>query len=160
LISVAAYARVASIVSNLAAVGGIIGCGAFLLILSLVGLIGTRKHHQVLLFFVSFSFFFNHYLFDKVNLKPNFLNFSFVSNLFLSSQYMIILFILFIVQFSIAFACLSVSEHQKFEIATKGWSNANNQTKLEAQLFFNCCGFHQKTTPIECLKVCNNFACQ
>jgi len=66
---------------------------------------------------------------------------------------MIILFILFIAQFSIAFACLSVSERHKLDIAIKGWTSANNQTKLEAQSFFNCCGFHQKPMASECLKV-------
>ncbi|CAL1298542.1 unnamed protein product, partial [Larinioides sclopetarius] len=54
LIGVAAYSRAASIITNLAIVGGIIACGVFLFLLSLMGLIGAIRHHQVLLFFVSF----------------------------------------------------------------------------------------------------------
>lgn len=55
MIGVAAYSRVASIVTNLAIVGGIIACGVFLLMLAVMGLIGAVRHHQVLLFFVSFN---------------------------------------------------------------------------------------------------------
>lgn len=54
LIGVAAYGRVSSIVTNITIFGAVIACGVFLLLLSLVGLIGAVKHHQVLLFFVSF----------------------------------------------------------------------------------------------------------
>jgi len=50
---VAAYGRVANQVTSIAIIGGIIACGVFLFILSLLGLIGAAKHHQVLLFFVS-----------------------------------------------------------------------------------------------------------
>ncbi|XP_076366580.1 tetraspanin 97E isoform X2 [Tachypleus tridentatus] len=110
LIGVAAYGRVASIVSNLAIVGGIIACGVFLFLLSLLGLIGAIKHHQVLLFF-----------------------------------YMIILFILFIIQFSVACACLAFNEDQQHKIAVKGWRSSSNELKSEAQRFFNCCGFENYT---------------
>ncbi|KAH6931405.1 hypothetical protein HPB50_024267 [Hyalomma asiaticum] len=55
LIGVAAYGRVSSIVTNITIFGAVIACGVFLLLLSLVGLIGAVKHHQVLLFFVSFN---------------------------------------------------------------------------------------------------------
>lgn len=48
------YARAASIVTNLPIVGGILACGIILLITSLLGLAGAIRHHQVLLFFVSF----------------------------------------------------------------------------------------------------------
>ncbi|KFM68733.1 Tetraspanin-31, partial [Stegodyphus mimosarum] len=51
LIGVAAYGIVASFVTSLAIVGGIIACGAFLFLLSLMGLIGAIRHNQVLLFF-------------------------------------------------------------------------------------------------------------
>jgi tetraspanin-13/31 len=52
LIAVAAYGRAASQVTNIAIIGGIIGCGVFLFLVSLLGLVGAAKHHQVLLFFV------------------------------------------------------------------------------------------------------------
>ena len=51
LIGVAAYGIVASFVTSLAIVGGIIACGVFLFLLSLMGLIGAIRHNQVLLFF-------------------------------------------------------------------------------------------------------------
>ena len=55
LIGVAAYSRLAAIVTSLGLVGGIIVCGVVLFIIALNGLIGAVKHHQVLLFFVSFA---------------------------------------------------------------------------------------------------------
>ena len=51
----AAYGRAVAIVTSLALVGSLIACGVFLLIISLIGLVGAAKHHQVLLFFVSLS---------------------------------------------------------------------------------------------------------
>ncbi|CAF0940581.1 unnamed protein product [Brachionus calyciflorus] len=53
MISVGIYAKTSSIVSN-GVLGGIIFCGVFLLVISLVGIVGTIKHHQVFLFFYMF----------------------------------------------------------------------------------------------------------
>ena len=55
LISVAAYAKSTSIVST-NIISGLIFCGAFLFTISLIGFIGTLKHHQVFLFFVSVAY--------------------------------------------------------------------------------------------------------
>jgi len=55
LIGVATYAKAASVVTSLPIIGGIVACGVFLLIISIMGLIGAVKHHQVLLFFVSWK---------------------------------------------------------------------------------------------------------
>ncbi|XP_042894414.1 tetraspanin-31-like [Penaeus japonicus] len=106
LFGVAAAANAASIVTSLSLVSGIIACGVFLLIISIVGLIGASKHHQVMLFF-----------------------------------YMIVLFIIFIIQFSVACACLAINEQQQQIVAKKGWEISNNATKHDAQKFFGCCGF-------------------
>ena len=54
LIGVAAYGKAVAIIDTVAALGGIIACGCLLLVLALIGLIGTVQHHQVMLFFVSF----------------------------------------------------------------------------------------------------------
>lgn len=54
LIGVGVYARAASIVTNLPIVGGILACGIILILISILGLAGAVKHHQVMLFFVSF----------------------------------------------------------------------------------------------------------
>lgn len=54
LIGMATYAKAVAFIVDYSIVGGIIACGVFLLIISLVGLLGTGLHHQVLLFVVSF----------------------------------------------------------------------------------------------------------
>ncbi|XP_047475437.1 tetraspanin-13-like [Penaeus chinensis] len=108
LFGVAAAANAASIVTSLSLVTGIIVCGVCLLIISIVGLIGASKHHQVLLFF-----------------------------------YMIVLFIIFIIQFSVACASLAINEQQQQAFAKKGWEYSNNSTKHDAQQFFGCCGFEK-----------------
>jgi len=45
---------VSTLVTNLPIVGGILACGILLILISLLGLYGAAKHHQVVLFFVSF----------------------------------------------------------------------------------------------------------
>lgn len=55
LIGVAVYGRAASIVTNLPIIGGILACGIILILISILGLVGAVKHHQVMLFFVSFN---------------------------------------------------------------------------------------------------------
>jgi len=55
--------------------------------------------------------------------------------------YMVILFILFIVQFSIACACLAFGSDQQTQLAKKGWDTASKENRERAQKYFNCCGF-------------------
>lgn len=55
LIGIAVYGRNASLVINLPIIGGILACGVILILISLLGLAGAVKHHQVMLFFVSFA---------------------------------------------------------------------------------------------------------
>ncbi|KAI4459600.1 tetraspanin [Holotrichia oblita] len=112
LISVAVYGRAASIVTNLPIVGGILACGVILVLISLLGLVGAVKHHQVMLFF-----------------------------------YMVILFLLFLIQFSIACACLGVNMEQQEQLAQQGWGTVDNTTKMEVQQAFTCCGFNDKYEP-------------
>ena len=54
LIVVAAYSRVVSIVVSLSLVSGVIASGVFLMLIAVIGYLGAIKHHQVLLFFVSY----------------------------------------------------------------------------------------------------------
>ncbi|XP_055716001.1 tetraspanin-13 isoform X2 [Phlebotomus papatasi] len=125
LIGVGVYGRAASIVTNLPIVGGILACGIILLLISVLGLVGTVKHNQVMLFF-----------------------------------YMIILFMLFLVQFSIACSCLAVNSNQQKQLAEQGWSRVPDSIKEEVQETFYCCGFNStasadhpacdKITPICC----------
>lgn len=108
LIIVAAYSRVAAIITSISLVGSLIACGVFLFLIALVGLLGAAKHHQVLLFF-----------------------------------YMIILFVLFLLQFSLACACLAVNPEQKDSLAEQGWRLSSNDTRAEVQSQFDCCGFKE-----------------
>ncbi|CAH0553336.1 unnamed protein product [Brassicogethes aeneus] len=120
LIGVAVYSRAASIVTNLPIVGGILACGIILILISVLGVMGAVKHHQVMLFF-----------------------------------YMVILFLLFLIQFSVACACLGVNIAQQEQLAEQGWNKVNNQTKSHVQEKFGCCGFHNEndTHPV-CSKPC------
>ncbi|XP_067685841.1 tetraspanin-13-like isoform X1 [Haliotis asinina] len=109
LIGVAAYGRVVAIVTSLTLVGSLITCGVVLFFISLIGLIGAVKHHQVMLFF-----------------------------------YMIILFVLFLIQFALACACLAVNTEQKENIAKQGWMMASASTREDVQRNFNCCGYNDQ----------------
>ncbi|XP_017868968.1 PREDICTED: tetraspanin-31-A isoform X1 [Drosophila arizonae] len=113
LIGVGVYARAASVVTNLPIVGGILACGVILICISLLGLAGAVKHHQVMLFF-----------------------------------YMIILFMLFLIQFSIASSCLAVNSVQQQQFAEHGWKTVPPQLRKQVQDSFLCCGFNGTTTSV------------
>ncbi|XP_011346079.2 tetraspanin-13 isoform X1 [Ooceraea biroi] len=110
LIGVAVYGRASALVTNLPIIGGILACGVILFLISILGLIGAVKHHQVLLFF-----------------------------------YMLILFLLFLIQFSIACACLAVNTKQQEQLAEQGWRHVGDDLKAKVQTTFNCCGFNNTT---------------
>lgn len=112
LISVAVYGQASSLVTNLPIVGGILACGVFLILISLLGLAGAVKHHQVMLFF-----------------------------------YMVILFLLFLVQFSVACACLAVNSEHQGMLAQQGWNKVNMDVKEQVQERFQCCGFQSRIMP-------------
>ncbi|KAF5279563.1 hypothetical protein FQR65_LT03385 [Abscondita terminalis] len=57
---------------------------------------------------------------------------------------MVILFLLFLIQFSVACACLGVNMEQQEQLAEQGWGRFDNTTKMEVQLAFTCCGFEKK----------------
>lgn len=116
--------KVATGVISLPIIGGILACGIILILISILGLIGAVKHHQVILFF-----------------------------------YMIILFILFVIQFSIACSCLAVNservsmphrnlrcfninvnQFQQKHLAEETWTTLPNVTKADLQEKFDCCG--------------------
>jgi len=107
LITVAGVGKYAAIVNQIEIIGGIIACGVFLLLISLVGLVGAIKHHQVCLFF-----------------------------------YMVILFLIFFIQFAIACACLALSDAQKKKIISSGWNKVDDTLKEKCQTGLNCCGLN------------------
>ncbi|XP_011137506.1 tetraspanin-13 isoform X1 [Harpegnathos saltator] len=126
LIGVAVYGKASALVTNLPIIGGILACGVILILISILGLIGAVKHHQVLLFF-----------------------------------YMLILFLLFLIQFSIACACLAVNTKQQEQLAEQGWLHVDNDLKTKVQNTFNCCGFNSTSAvlnPVSCDEV-NKICC-
>jgi len=54
MIGVAAYGRFVVVIETVTVMSGLVVCGVLLLLVSIVGLIAAARHHQVLLFFVSF----------------------------------------------------------------------------------------------------------
>ena len=60
-------------------------------------------------------------------------------------QYMIILFILFLIQFALACACLALSSPQQRHVLRLGWSRASNELKFQMQMHFSCCSFDNST---------------
>jgi len=110
MIGVAVHSKVVGYITSLPIVGGITASGVFLLFISVVGLIGAMKHHQVMLFF-----------------------------------YMVVLFFIFIIQFSCSCAALTMgnNEHDQGVIFKGAWNLA---IKTDEQLIVNverkldCCG--------------------
>jgi hypothetical protein len=82
-------------------------CGIVLIFVSLLGIYGSFKHHQVFLFF-----------------------------------YMIIMFCLFIVQFSIAASCLAVNTQKEENFAEEDWGKSSDELKKEIETDFHCTGFN------------------
>jgi len=115
MIGVAVHGKVSGIVTSLPIVGGITACGVFLLMISVIGLIGAVRHHQVLLFF-----------------------------------YMVVLFLIFLIQFSCSCAALAINEHDEKILIKKAWTSAETNSKslvIQAEQTFDCCGLGiNKTT--------------
>ncbi|KAG5318176.1 TS31B protein, partial [Acromyrmex heyeri] len=58
---------------------------------------------------------------------------------------MLILFLLFLIQFSIACACLAVNTKQQEQLAEQGWRRVGPDLRAKVQTTFNCCGFNSTT---------------
>ncbi|VDP11082.1 unnamed protein product [Soboliphyme baturini] len=136
LIVVGTYAKAVSIVPSITVPAGIVSVGVFLLFLSILGYVGAVKHHQVCLFFVS-----GDSRSDGTQQPLVFIH------LF---QYMIILFLIFIVQFFVAVACLAISDAQIHSALQVGWKQSSNETRCSAEKHFACCGLDDKSQMIEC----------
>lgn len=59
--------------------------------------------------------------------------------------YMVIMLVVFLIQFSIACACLTVSANAQKDLARKGWMSVDNETKSQVQNTFECCGYDDFT---------------
>lgn len=54
---------------------------------------------------------------------------------------MIILFLLFLLQFALACACLAVNQEQQRNIVIRGWNMSSDSLINQVQTKLNCCGF-------------------
>jgi len=106
LASTATYMKTVGQIHDRTLIGGLIVLSLFLFLLSLLGLVGTSKHHQVMLFF-----------------------------------YMVILFLLFLAQFSIACVLLASTSEQQRNVAQNNWNASSGEEKQNIQQNFDCCGF-------------------
>jgi len=108
MIGVAVHGKVSGVVTSLPIVGGITACGVFLLMISVIGLIGAVRHHQVLLFF-----------------------------------YMVVLFLIFLIQFSCSCAALAINESDEKMLIKTAWNTAADKSPslvVQAEQTFDCCG--------------------
>jgi len=70
---------------------------------------------------------------------------------------MVVLFILFVIQFSIACACLAVDDDAQKKIVEIGWNTTTkiaNQTIIDFETAFQCCGFDSEETKVLVDGVC------
>jgi len=70
--------------------------------------------------------------------------------------YMIVLFLVFLIQFFFAVACLAMTDKQIRSTIESGWSMASNETRCIAQKRFNCCGFDSSS---KYAPDCGDFKC-
>jgi tetraspanin-13/31 len=72
--------------------------------------------------------------------------------------YMIVLFSIFVIQFSVACACLASSEEDELNILKKAWSHANEDAIFDAEKTFECCGFSNITMSEDACKKCKTIS--
>uniref|UniRef100_A0A8C7YFL8 Tetraspanin 13a n=1 Tax=Oryzias sinensis TaxID=183150 RepID=A0A8C7YFL8_9TELE len=69
-------------------------------------------------------------------------------------QYMVILFMVFVLQFSISCACLALNTEQQNQLLEVGWNKSEN-TQKDVEKTLNCCGFSSvnlnQTCPARCV---------
>lgn len=127
--------------------------GAVLILIAILGLVGAIKHHQVILFFVSFyinqrgqgegGLYYSIIVYKTmVILSHIILNYCSLNYVF---QYMIILAISLLLMFSASVAALAVTPtlQERFLIST--WIHLNDKDKTLIQDALNCCGFNSNT---------------
>ncbi|XP_054478017.1 tetraspanin-13a [Anoplopoma fimbria] len=68
--------------------------------------------------------------------------------------YMIILFIVFVMQFSVSCACLSLNEDQQNHLLYIGW-NKSEATQRDVEKTLNCCGFASLPINDSCAASCS-----
>ncbi|MBN3298056.1 TSN13 protein, partial [Amia calva] len=67
--------------------------------------------------------------------------------------YMIILFMVFVVQFSVSCACLALNKEQQDHLLEVGWNNSQI-TQMDVEKSLNCCGFSTFNNNQTCSALC------
>ncbi|KAI4897804.1 hypothetical protein NFI96_021953 [Prochilodus magdalenae] len=67
--------------------------------------------------------------------------------------YMIILFLVFVVQFSVSSACLAINKEQQNHLLEVGWNNSQS-TQRDVEKSLNCCGFSHVDVNRTCAAAC------
>ncbi|KAK7944532.1 hypothetical protein WMY93_000260 [Mugilogobius chulae] len=71
--------------------------------------------------------------------------------------YMIILFLVFVMQFSISCACLTLNKQQQDHLLEAGW-NRSEATQRDVERNLNCCGFTHQVNNSTCAASCHQAA--
>ncbi|XP_028820318.1 tetraspanin-13b [Denticeps clupeoides] len=73
--------------------------------------------------------------------------------------YMIVLFVVFVVQFSVSSACLAINKEQQDHLLEVGWNNSQTMQR-DVEKSLNCCGFRHVDYNGTCEAACfPNAAC-
>ncbi|XP_028837255.1 tetraspanin-13a isoform X2 [Denticeps clupeoides] len=67
--------------------------------------------------------------------------------------YMLILFTIFVVQFSVGSACLAINDDQQERLLEIGWNNSES-TQKDVERTLDCCGFYTFDVNATCDAVC------
>ncbi|KAG9279661.1 tetraspanin-13b [Astyanax mexicanus] len=67
--------------------------------------------------------------------------------------YMIILFLVFVVQFAVSSACLAINKEQQNQLLEVGWNNSQT-TQRDVEKSLNCCGFSHVDVNGTCPAAC------
>lgn len=70
--------------------------------------------------------------------------------------YMVVLFSIFVIQFSVACACLAVGEKEEIGILEKAWKAIDANARLDAETTFQCCGFDKVNITLAECKNCKD----
>ncbi|KAL7843027.1 hypothetical protein AOLI_G00245390 [Acnodon oligacanthus] len=114
LIGVAAWRKGFALVASGNIISGVVALAVVLLLISLLGLIGTLRHHQILLFFVSFGR--------------------------TSNSYMVILLVVFLFQFGVSCSCLAFSTERQENVLCSSWGTMDSDARKTLEQHMDCCG--------------------
>ncbi|KAJ6666594.1 hypothetical protein lerEdw1_020317 [Lerista edwardsae] len=156
LIGIAAWGIGFGLISSFRVVGVVVAVGIFLFVIALVGLIGAVKHHQVLLFFLKKTQFVLILQSENQEYGVKYTGSVLCHDDAMNSdgeQYMIILLLVFVIQFSVSCACLTLNKEQQSKLLEVGWNNTNN-AKEDIERNLNCCGFYNVSDVATCSASC------